>query len=36
VVAAYPFLGVAAGSISGLAFNFTSSKWLVFRMHKNS
>jgi len=36
VVAAYPFLGVAAGSISGLAFNFTSSKWLVFRTHKNS
>ncbi len=31
VVAAYPILGVGAGSLAGLAFNFSASKWLVFR-----
>ena len=30
-VAAHPFLGVAAGSVSGMFFNFTASKTLVFR-----
>lgn len=30
-VAAYPIIGVGAGSIAGLAFNFSASKWLVFR-----
>lgn len=30
-VAAHPFLGVAAGSIAGMFFNFTASKRLVFR-----
>jgi putative flippase GtrA len=30
-VAATPILGVAAGSIAGLFFNFTASKWVVFR-----
>ncbi len=30
-VEAIPFLGVGAGSIAGLFFNFTVSKWLVFR-----
>ncbi|HEV7367744.1 GtrA family protein [Arenibaculum sp.] len=30
-VAAHPVLGVAAGSIAGLAFNFTGSRLLVFR-----
>ena len=31
VAAATPMIGVAAGSIAGLAFNFIASKWLVFR-----
>lgn len=31
VAAATPMIGVAAGSIAGLAFNFITSKWLVFR-----
>jgi putative flippase GtrA len=31
VVAAYPIIGVGAGSIAGLFFNFTASKWVVFR-----
>ena len=31
LVAAWPMLGVAAGSISGLAFNFTLSRRLVFK-----
>ena len=31
VVAQWPILGVAAGSLSGLAFNFTLSRRLVFR-----
>ncbi|MEI6556814.1 MAG: GtrA family protein [Rhodospirillaceae bacterium] len=30
-VAAHPFLGVAAGSIAGMFFNFAASKKLVFR-----
>ena len=29
-VAAHPFLGVAAGSVAGMAFNFAASKALVF------
>jgi len=31
LVAQYPALGVAAGSLVGLAFNFSASKWVVFR-----
>ena len=31
VAAALPYLGVACGSVSGLAFNFLASKFLVFR-----
>jgi len=31
IVAAYPVLGVAAGSIAGLVFNFAASKRFVFR-----
>ena len=31
LVAAHPFLGVAAGSIAGMFFNFAASKKLVFR-----
>ena len=31
VSAMLPYLGVACGSISGLAFNFLASKFLVFR-----
>ncbi len=30
-VASHPFLGVAAGSLAGMLFNFTASKKLVFR-----
>ena len=30
-VAAYPVMGVAAGSVAGLLFNFTASRYLVFR-----
>ncbi len=30
-IAQYPVLGVAAGSIAGLLFNFTASRTLVFR-----
>ena len=30
-VAAHPFLGVAAGSVAGMVFNFAASKKLVFR-----
>jgi putative flippase GtrA len=30
-VHAHPVIAVAAGSIAGLGFNFTLSKWLVFR-----
>ena len=34
-MAAYPaFIGVGAGSIAGLGFNFSASKWVVFRAHK--
>ncbi|MDP9196617.1 MAG: GtrA family protein [Pseudomonadota bacterium] len=29
--AAYPVLAVGAGSIAGLVFNFTASRWLVFQ-----
>jgi len=29
--ARYPVLAVALGSLAGLAFNFTASRWLVFR-----
>ena len=31
LVAAHPFLGVAAGSVAGMFFNFAASKKLVFR-----
>jgi putative flippase GtrA len=31
LVAQYPALGVAAGSLAGLTFNFSASKWVVFR-----
>jgi len=31
LAAAYPALGIAAGSIAGLAFNFTASKKWVFK-----
>jgi putative flippase GtrA len=31
LVAAYPIIGVGVGSIAGLFFNFTASKWVVFR-----
>ncbi len=31
LVATYPYLGVAAGSIVGLVFNFTASDSLVFQ-----
>jgi putative flippase GtrA len=31
IVAAYPIIGVGAGSIAGLFFNFTASKWMVFK-----
>lgn len=31
VVAAHPFIAVGAGSIAGLGFNFTASKWVVFK-----
>ena len=31
IVRAYPVLGVAAGSLAGLAVNFTLSKFVVFR-----
>lgn len=27
----WPYVGTAAGSLVGLGFNFTASKWLVFR-----
>jgi putative flippase GtrA len=30
-----PFLGVAAGSIAGLAVNFASARWWVFRHRPN-
>ncbi len=33
LAATYPYLGVAAGSIAGLVFNFTASNFLVFRRH---
>jgi putative flippase GtrA len=33
LVSAYPVIGVAGGSIAGLAFNFSASKWVVFRKH---
>jgi putative flippase GtrA len=32
VFASYPVLAVAAGSLAGLAFNFTASRSLVFRI----
>ena len=35
LVAVYPVIGVGAGSIAGLAFNFSASKWVVFRTHKD-
>lgn len=35
LVAAQPVLGVAAGSISGLAVNFTLSRWLVFTANRS-
>jgi putative flippase GtrA len=31
LVSAIPAIGVAAGSLVGLAFNFSASKWVVFR-----
>ena len=31
LAASYPYLGVAAGSIAGLVFNFTASNFLVFQ-----
>jgi len=31
LVSAYPFIGIAAGSIAGLAFNFNASKRWVFK-----
>jgi len=31
IVAAYPVIGVGAGSLAGLVFNFSASKWMVFR-----
>jgi putative flippase GtrA len=31
VVAAHPFLAVAAGSLAGMCFNFAASKRLVFK-----
>lgn len=33
VVADHPVLGVAVGAIAGLFFNFSASKWVVFRRH---
>jgi len=30
-VHAHPVIAVAAGSLAGMGFNFTLSKWLVFR-----
>lgn len=33
---AYPAIGVAFGSITGLAFNFPASKYLVFRDHNRN
>ncbi len=35
LVAAYPILGIAVGSIAGLFVNFALSKFLIFR-HQNS
>ena len=32
IARAWPVMGVAAGSIAGLAFNFTVSKFLVFQL----
>ena len=29
-----PALGVSLGSLAGLAINFTSARWLVFRTRK--
>lgn len=34
VAHAHPVLGVAAGSIAGLAFNFTATRYLVYRAHE--
>ncbi|TAL01801.1 MAG: GtrA family protein [Rhodospirillaceae bacterium] len=34
LVAAYPTIGVGAGSIAGLGFNFSASKWVVFRARR--
>ena len=31
VVHSHPVIAVAAGSLAGMGFNFTLSKWLVFR-----
>lgn len=31
LVHAYPVIAVAAGSLAGMAFNFVTSKWVVFR-----
>ena len=31
IAALLPYLGVACGSVSGLAFNFLTSKFFVFR-----
>jgi putative flippase GtrA len=36
LVKTYYILGVGAGSIVGLTFNFSSSKWLVFRARKQA
>ena len=33
LVAEHPVLGVAAGAIAGLFFNFSASKYVVFRRH---
>ncbi len=31
IVQRYPELGVAAGSVSGLAVNYVSSRWWIYR-----
>ena len=36
LVAVYPVIGVGAGSIAGLAFNFSASKFVVFRTQKDN
>ena len=36
LVAAYPVVGVGAGSLVGLILNFSSSKWVVFRARRRA